>query len=168
MSAKITLSEAKNLHKAYLDDKRTLLESGLRSKATLAGGLSNKEESKHCHISLSDLKNYIADIETKASACNLDLKDLGLDIYFGAYPDTHVNAPDQLTAFFVPTLENSSGTKEGFVYTNNNGNLGIERLKNVTDINMTHEELSILNNIGMTPPPGSSDTDMDCLIENVD
>jgi len=167
MSSKINLSEAKNLYKAYRDDKRTLLLKALEDQATSEGkDPSLVNESKHGWVSLEALKAYISEIETNGSLCNVNKNDLGFSLYYGAYPDTDLDNPNQLTSLFVPTVEDALGKKDDVVFTKNGTTLSIKKIKDITDINIVGEEKSILNRVGQVPPPEVK-TNMDTLIDNI-
>ena len=167
MSQKIKLSEAKTLYKLYNEDKRPLLIKGLQDQATAAGGdPSLVVESKKGWVSLEDLKTYIAAIESNGNQCDIDVADIGFDIYYGAYPDDHSDFANQLTTLFVPTVKNAQGVKEDVVFVNDGTTVSTMKVVDVTDINITNEEASILNRIGQNPPP-KADTDLDTLIKNV-
>lgn len=168
MSSKIKLSEAKNLYKAYRDDKRTLLLKALKEQAIIDGrdpDLVN--ESKLGWISLEALKTYITEIETKGGLCNINSADLGFSIYYGAYADTDVSNPNQLTSLFIPTVEDNFGKKNDVVFTKTGNTLSIKKIKEVTNIDIVGEEKSILNRVGQVPPP-EVNTNMDTLINNLD
>lgn len=167
MSQKIKLSEAKTLYKLYNDDKRPLLIKGLQDEATAAGGDPTLVvESKKGWISLDDLKTYIATIESYGNQCDIEAADIGFDIYYGAYPNDHSDFANQLTTLFVPTVKNEQGVKEDVVFVNDGTSTSIQKVKDVTDIDIANEKASILNRIGQNPPP-KADTCLDTLIKNV-
>lgn len=167
MSSKINLSEAKNLYKAYRDEKRTLLLKALKDQAISEGrDPSLVNESKLGWISLDALKTFITETEAKGSACNINAADMGFSIYYGAYSDTDVDNPNQLTSLFVPTIKNAFGDKDDVVFTKTGATLSIKKIKDVMDINIIGEEKSILNRVGQVPPPEVK-TNMDTLIDNI-
>lgn len=168
MSQKIKLSEAKTLYKLYNENKRPLLIKGLEDRATEANeDPTAVVESKKGWVSLDDLKTYIAAIESYGSQCNIATADMGFDMYYGAYPSTNIDFPNQLTTFFVPTIKNELGIQEDVVFIKNGATFSIQKIKDVTNINIANEESSILNRIGQNPPP-KIDTGLDTLIKNVD
>lgn len=167
MSQKIKLTEAKDLYEAFLDNKRGLLLQSLEDNAVAAGQLASEvNESKHGYISLLELKSYIAEIEAKGAARGYAANELGFHMYFGAYSHTHTSSPNQLTSLFVPTLVHSTGTKNDIVFTDDNGTLGVKKIKDVMDVDVDHEESSILNRLTLCPPP-KVNTDLDSLIQNL-
>lgn len=167
MSSKIKLSEAKDLYQSFRDDKRPLLLQALIDQAVIDGKDPNLvNESKFGWVSLQALKDYISDIETNGGLCNINDTHLGFAIYYGAYPDTHQDYPNQLTTMLVPTMTNPSGDKEAIIFTKTNGVVNLEKVRDIVDINVLDEEESILNRLGQTPPP-KADTDLDTLISNL-
>jgi len=168
MSSKIKLSEAKDLYKAYRDDKRTLLLKELEDQAILDGNDPNLvNESKLGWVSLDALKSFITETETKGNLCSINTSDLGFSIYYGAYPGAHTDNPNQLTSLFIPTVENSAGERDDVVFAKIGSTLSIKKVKDVMDLDIAGEESSILNRVGQVPPP-AVDTNMDTLINNVD
>ena len=92
-----------------------LEEEFKRTRARIINDSLGYEDTREFWFALDSLKKYIAYIEYEAE--KRQLSNLGVRVYFGAYPknDNEAYPAGYSTVFFVPTAQNaSSQLKQGF------------------------------------------------------
>jgi hypothetical protein len=100
----LTYDEANAIEEHYIETRYTILNDTL-----------GFEDTREFWFSLDSLKKYIAYVEYEAK--KKELRNLGVRIYFGAYPPNS-NYPDAgfSTVFIVPTAQAATSTlQRGFV-----------------------------------------------------
>ena len=99
----LSVEEANLLEQEYIDTRYRLINGSL-----------NIRDTRDFWFSLDTLKKYIKYVEQEAG--NKKLENLGIRIYFAAYPeDSNFPDPGKSTVFLVPTAEKApSPIQQGF------------------------------------------------------
>lgn len=156
MSTKITLKESVGLVQNYIQDKQPVLSRFIQNNYQI-----KQSESTLGTIRLKELKQFIEHLETHAEKAGLNTSDIGLDLYFGSYePNGSSNNKGQLTTLFVPCLNQPNSN---FIFKSNMGNIEPLYLKDITSLNVKDEIPSVLNRLGMIPPPDPTKSDIEQL-----
>ena len=95
------------------EEANVLEEEFKRTRSRVIDATLGYEDTREFWFSLDTIKNYIAYVEQQAKDQKID--DLGIRIYFAAYPNDNQSAdPGFSTIVLVPTSRNANNIKRGF------------------------------------------------------
>lgn len=95
------------------EEANILEEEFKRTRSVVIDRSLGYEDTREFWFSLDTLKNYISYVEQQAK--KQKLRDLGIRIYFAAYPNDNQSAdPGFSTVVLVPTSRNANNIQHGF------------------------------------------------------
>jgi len=107
---RISIKDARILEQEYVKTRANSLNTILKKK-----GLIESEDVRDVWFDLEALKDYIAYVEQTAAKKGIT-KNLGLRVYFGAYPDKqeYEDKRGKATVVFLPTHSSYGSENENF------------------------------------------------------